>query len=107
MIRRPPRSTRTDTLFPYTTLFRAFGERAHGRALFVGVFEAVEGHVIEEFAMAEAIAAARLAEQIRRVAHAFHAAGDDHVGAACRERVMCHPHGLHARAAALDRKSVG
>src|SRR3546814_5626140 len=23
MIRRPPRSTRTDTLFPYTTLFRA------------------------------------------------------------------------------------
>src|SRR3546814_16864527 len=24
MIRRPPRSTRTDTRFPYTTLFRAF-----------------------------------------------------------------------------------
>src|SRR3546814_8081282 len=28
MIRRPPRSTRTDTLFPYTTLFRS---RAPGR----------------------------------------------------------------------------
>src|SRR3546814_11676169 len=28
MIRRPPRSTRTDTLFPYTTLFRS---RDHGR----------------------------------------------------------------------------
>src|SRR3546814_9887571 len=27
MIRRPPRSTRTDTLFPYTTLFRAFAAR--------------------------------------------------------------------------------
>src|SRR3546814_6334235 len=27
MIRRPPRSTRTDTLFPYTTLFRSFGAR--------------------------------------------------------------------------------
>src|SRR3546814_12141248 len=27
MIRRPPRSTRTDTLFPYTTLFRSPGER--------------------------------------------------------------------------------
>src|SRR3546814_12408158 len=26
MIRRPPRSTRTDTLFPYTTLFRSAGE---------------------------------------------------------------------------------
>src|SRR3546814_14854612 len=29
MIRRPPRSTRTDTLFPYTTLFRS--ERRVGR----------------------------------------------------------------------------
>src|SRR3546814_13660271 len=27
MIRRPPRSTRTDTLFPYTTLFRSVIER--------------------------------------------------------------------------------
>src|SRR3546814_14116741 len=26
MIRRPPRSTRTDTLFPYTTLFRSAGD---------------------------------------------------------------------------------
>src|SRR3546814_20341992 len=26
MIRRPPRSTRTDTLFPYTTLFRSHSE---------------------------------------------------------------------------------
>src|SRR3546814_14900449 len=29
MIRRPPRSTRTDTLFPYTTLFRASGPLAN------------------------------------------------------------------------------
>src|SRR3546814_13127993 len=28
MIRRPPRSTRTDTLFPYTTLFRSTVEKA-------------------------------------------------------------------------------
>src|SRR3546814_14988103 len=28
MIRRPPRSTRTDTLFPYTTLFRSRRRRA-------------------------------------------------------------------------------
>src|SRR3546814_4582449 len=28
MIRRPPRSTRTDTLFPYTTLFRSSRRRA-------------------------------------------------------------------------------
>src|SRR3546814_6793179 len=34
MIRRPPRSTRTDTLFPYTTLFRSrrlVGERRAGQ----------------------------------------------------------------------------
>src|SRR3546814_10329909 len=30
MIRRPPRSTRTDTLFPYTTLFRSAQRRAVG-----------------------------------------------------------------------------
>src|SRR3546814_14443128 len=29
MIRRPPRSTRTDTLFPYTTLFRSPGTAQH------------------------------------------------------------------------------
>src|SRR3546814_15923310 len=33
MIRRPPRSTRTDTLFPYTTLFRSIvsAASAHGK----------------------------------------------------------------------------
>src|SRR3546814_1230045 len=30
MIRRPPRSTRTDTLFPYTTLFRSVGKADAG-----------------------------------------------------------------------------
>src|SRR3546814_14489027 len=30
MIRRPPRSTRTDTLFPYTTLFRSGDARRAG-----------------------------------------------------------------------------
>src|SRR3546814_12584893 len=29
MIRRPPRSTRTDTLFPYTTLFRSAVDQGH------------------------------------------------------------------------------
>src|SRR3546814_7744930 len=31
MIRRPPRSTRTDTLFPYTTLFRSSEDAARPR----------------------------------------------------------------------------
>src|SRR3546814_16507953 len=33
MIRRPPRSTRTDTLFPYTTLFRSVVRRIEARRL--------------------------------------------------------------------------
>src|SRR3546814_12922191 len=38
MIRRPPRSTRTDTLFPYTTLFRSARHRHP-----VVVVERIEG----------------------------------------------------------------
>src|SRR3546814_14497622 len=40
MERRPTRSTRTDTLFPYTTLFRsAFDDgRGHGTSVVRGIF---------------------------------------------------------------------
>src|SRR3546814_13798450 len=46
MIRRPPRSTRTDTLFPYTTLFRALrlgdrGDEALRRVRSHGVGDAL------------------------------------------------------------------
>src|SRR3546814_13411685 len=39
MIRRPPRSTRTDTLFPYTTLFRSHdrNQRFVGALLLLGI----------------------------------------------------------------------
>src|SRR3546814_3440868 len=48
MIRRPPRSTRTDTLFPYTTLFRSrlaqqqrpFGLLARAGIVALGIVEA-------------------------------------------------------------------
>src|SRR3546814_7841998 len=59
MIRRPPRSTRTDTLFPYTTLFRSVGpEVAHPA---VG---GLRGRV------AAGRARARLGEQAAEVVHA-------------------------------------
>src|SRR3546814_8672713 len=35
MIRRPPRSTRTDTLFPYTTLFRSHSRNCGGADRFL------------------------------------------------------------------------
>src|SRR3546814_989287 len=39
MIRRPPRSTRTDTLFPYTTLFRSTGRAHDARSGFAARFD--------------------------------------------------------------------
>src|SRR3546814_14575029 len=50
MIRRPPRPTRTDTLFPYTTLFRSHMGVANSKALeLAGIREGVAqpqgGHV--------------------------------------------------------------
>src|SRR3546814_16580652 len=40
MIRQPPRSTRTDTLFPYTTLFRSNGRAPVPQAF---IFDANDG----------------------------------------------------------------
>src|SRR3546814_7720192 len=43
MIRRPPRSTRTDTLFPYTTLFRSNGDQVESHVeLAARIFESGE-----------------------------------------------------------------
>src|SRR3546814_4428224 len=54
MIRRPPRSTRTDTLFPYTTLFRSeglgytdFSDRKH-RGYFESIYVRTPGGVLFE-----------------------------------------------------------
>src|SRR3546814_7279671 len=53
MIRRPPRSTRTDTLFPYTTLFRSDRERS--RDLEIDA-EAFVRRRLAEFGMREFVA---------------------------------------------------
>src|SRR3546814_5793720 len=44
MMRRPPRSTRTDTLFPYTTLFRS-GFKACGDAVALSAFGKAKGAI--------------------------------------------------------------
>src|SRR3546814_3146274 len=49
MIRRPPRSTRTDTLFPYTTLFRS--HRRHVDRI------AIEQRILDHAAFRDAVAA--------------------------------------------------
>src|SRR3546814_1913341 len=55
MIRRPPRSTRTDTLFPYTTLFRS--HRSDRRDL---LFRALPHHPADHLAHRAAAAVAEL-----------------------------------------------
>src|SRR3546814_14949860 len=45
MIRRPPRSTRTDTLFPYTTLFRSLIRRQNLEILDIPVAEITRQYV--------------------------------------------------------------
>src|SRR3546814_2701500 len=50
MIRRPPRSTRTDTLFPYTTLFRSHGKTSLTAAITKILAENVAGNAAVDFA---------------------------------------------------------
>src|SRR3546814_7006823 len=61
MSRRPPRSTRTDTLFPYTTLFRSEPGIGHG-----GSDQRV----------------GQVEQRVRRVIEGCHTEGCCHVGAA-------------------------
>src|SRR3546814_6642198 len=44
MIRRPPRSTRTDTLFPYTTLFRSLTPRIRDEVLYADLRAILDSH---------------------------------------------------------------
>src|SRR3546814_6578086 len=67
MIRRPPRSTRTDTLFPYTTLFRSLAQHLPRQSARLGpdraafVREAAPVHP-------DAMHAPRIGAQPRRIA---------------------------------------
>src|SRR3546814_13354512 len=47
MIRRPPRSIRTDTLFPYTTLFRSYANACYNLGQLFYFAAANEGEVVE------------------------------------------------------------
>src|SRR3546814_3131293 len=87
MIRRPPRSTRTDTLFPYTTLFRSLRQAAveHGDLLMAEIAEGPpDARRAEDAALvvdheAQAVAEAELAhlrrEDVRRRQHVGQRAG--------------------------------
>src|SRR3546814_16377486 len=70
MIRRPPRSTRTDTLFPYPTLFRSLQQAEQGR-------RKAEATLVSERAAVE-----RRAARIADLEESLKAAGSQHDEAA-------------------------
>src|SRR3546814_1367779 len=59
MIRRPPRSTRTDTLFPYTTLFRSMDKRWHVRKIKMAAHRIIHANQCARHRIAELIAGER------------------------------------------------
>src|SRR3546814_9818045 len=73
MIRRPPRSTRTDTLFPYTTLFRSGCSAGEPRVRIGRAFPRVDGFIGGRLAGRIAAAADRAgnasADAVHRPAH--------------------------------------
>src|SRR3546814_13278796 len=110
MVRRPPRSTRSDTLFPYTTLFRssALEQQADelrqdgATAIFIGIDKQAAGILAIADAIkvttAEAIAALRK-EGIRVVM----LTGDNRTTAEAVGR----KHGIDGVEADVDRQRVG
>src|SRR3546814_17808150 len=99
MIRRPPRSTRTDTLFPYTTLFRSLTVtvEVHGRSRHVAPNK-VEWH--------ELTVARRLELQLPMVRMAtaavgFHTSPKTQAAQAVQSRAQS-PAGLHEMQKALE-----
>src|SRR3546814_13112959 len=69
MIRRPPRYTRTDTLFPYTTLFRSIVDKFIGDAVMAmwGAIKRDEDHAVHACAAVRAIGMAMAADNARRL----------------------------------------
>src|SRR3546814_13677920 len=73
MIRRPPRSTRTDTLFPYTTLFRSFRER---RQLFADQDDVIDTGGLDRLGETDVEGVGRLAQLFHRTKDGDAAAGN-------------------------------
>src|SRR3546814_16861834 len=92
MIRRPPRSTRTDTLFPYTTLFRsnAFALGAF-LTIVVGLLVGVVAGALPGISFVNAMAMALPFTYVMTPTNAMLFLGGIYVGeigrASCRERV--------------------
>src|SRR3546814_12745207 len=98
MIRRPPRSTRTDTLFPYTTLFRSLG-LLRSEVRIVGAVACGQGEVLAARGLLRQRVIHIKAHRLARLEHraqlpveqrvlGLQVGGGDEIGReSCRERV--------------------
>src|SRR3546814_20357494 len=80
MIRRPPRSTRTDTLFPYTTLFRS-SDTSRGAAMVEAALACLDARTLAVVPIGEA--RDRLAQTVSVsavVVHADSASSEEQLG---------------------------
>src|SRR3546814_1081424 len=74
MIRLPPRSTRTDTLFPYTTLFRSGRyPPAHCRFSFLRVNEPYLSHLMLDISLIQPLATCQLLRHMPEKKNMLHA----------------------------------
>src|SRR3546814_15830116 len=90
MIRRPPRSTRTDTLFPNTTLFRSTaekGERHHRAGFFQGVARSRHPRTNQLFSVAGARVPVDRADRDREQGNAGHLRRGDGATRSAERRV--------------------
>src|SRR3546814_17366321 len=104
MIRRPPRSTRTDTLFPYTTLFRsAGGNSASARfrisAVYCALSEGPDGQGAPQ-------AAVSLAPRWARGQYRFPPSCRQSGRMAFRDKRSARMHPKYVRQGRRDRRSV-
>src|SRR3546814_20505387 len=96
MIRRPPRSTRTDTLFPYTTLFRSLelfedADQARGRDRGIDLnVQRLAVEVVDHAEGAEAAAAGqRISHEVRRPDGVWQARHVQRSAFAFRQPLLC------------------
>ncbi len=76
-----------------------FGKATHELPLVIGIFEAVEKHMIQHLLMTHAQTLACLGQDVRRIAHAFHTTGDHDPVAAGQDQIVGQHGGLHGRTA--------
>ena len=78
-----------------------FTKSTHGAAGLVSVFKTIQHHVIVNFVVAHAVTTPSFEHQVRRIGHAFHAACNQHLLAACAQYVVGEHGRTHARATHL------